>query len=68
MYFVCSLWRRNQQKALCALHQKSVCRLFKFLAVSVTHCPLADHGEELPPVISVQQQQAEQMRVYWKVS
>lgn len=27
---------------------------------------LAIGGEDLPPVISVQQQQAEQMRVYWK--
>lgn len=30
--------------------------------------PLAVHGEELPPVVSVQQQQAEQMKMYWKVS
>lgn len=48
--------------------------VFRLLAVaeeptegSVRSAPkIADHGEELPPVISVQQQQAEQMRVYWK--
>ena len=39
----------------------------------IIHCVLAlivggvNAGPELPPVITAQQQQAEQMKVYWKV-
>lgn len=45
--------------------------VFRLLSVAedvteVAPPKLAVGGEDLPPVISVQQQQAEQMRVYWK--